>query len=165
MVTDSRLSSIVTRVKFGACRERMWEGLVFFEQIAQPPPLFLRLLLPRPIGAEGRKSHVGDESVCRYETGHLLKRVTHVERGRHYGFEITDQQLAIGRGIRLSGGCYSLSELPDGSTEIALKTRYTSVRRPRWLWKTIEAAVCHRFHRHILGAIRRSLEPKSGAAR
>ena len=157
-MTAPRVDSITTRMNFAASPERAWDGLVFFEQIVQPPPLFLRLLLPRPIGAVGSKSRVGDESVCRYRTGHLLKRVTHVERGRHYGFEVVRQDLVVGRGITLSGGCYSLRELPDGSTEVALKTRYESARRPRWLWKTIEAAVCHRFHRHILGAIRRNLE-------
>ena len=154
-------------MKFAASPERAWDGLLFFEQIAHRPPLFLRLVLPQPIGSEGRKSRVGDESLCRYETGHLLKRVIDVERGRHYGFEIVRQDLVVGGGITLSGGCYSLRELPGGSTEVALKTRYTSARTPRWLWSRVEAAVCHRFHRHILGAIRRNVESpgtKSAAA-
>ena len=154
MVRPSGASSIVTRMRFDVSPDRAWAGLIFFEQIGKPPPLFLRLLLPRPVGSEGRKSEVGDESVCRYETGRLVKRITHVEPGRHLGFEIVDQNLAFARGIRLSGGCYSLREREDGSTDVALKSRFISLRRPRWFWRGVEAFVCHRFHRHILGAIR-----------
>lgn len=151
-------ASIVTRMRFAASPERAWEGLVFYEQIAERPPLHLRLLLPRPIRTEGCKSEVGDEVRCVYEGGFLLKRVTRIDRGRHYGFEVGEQRLAVGGGMRLSGGAYTLRELPDGSTEMALETRYASPRRPRWLWRSIEAAICHTFHRHILGAIRRNVE-------
>ena len=151
-------TSIVTRMRFAASPERVWEGLVFFEQIAERPPLHLRLLLPRPLRTEGRKSEVGDEVRCVYEGGYLLKRVTQIDRARRYGFEIGEQNLAVSGGMRLAGGAYTLRELPDGSSEIALETRYVSPRRPRWLWWSIEAAICHTFHRHILGAIRRSVE-------
>ncbi len=150
--------SVVTRMRFTASPERAWEGLVFYEQIAERAPLHLRLLLPRPIGTEGRKSEVGDEVRCLYDGGFLLKRVTRIDRGRHYGFEVAEQNLAVGGGMRLSGGAYTLRKLPDGRSEMALETRYVSPRRPRWLWQSIEAAICHTFHRHILGAIRRNVE-------
>ncbi|MGH9440658.1 MAG: hypothetical protein ACRD16_00120 [Thermoanaerobaculia bacterium] len=156
-MTDPKLRSIVTRMELAASPESTWIGLIFFEQIAQPPPLLLRLLLPRPIGSKGEKSRVGDEAVCLYRTGHLRKRVTHVEPGRSYGFEVVEQSLAVGGGIRLSGGRYSLREIPGGSTEIKLETRYVGFRRPRWVWNAIEETVCHRFHRHILRAIRQNL--------
>ena len=77
----------------------------------------------------------------------------------------SSRTLAIGRGIRLTGGSYTLLELPDGSTRIELETRYVSSVRPRWLWRRIEAAVCHAFHRHILGAMRRELEAQGSRAR
>ncbi len=152
------VASIVTRMKFAASPERVWEGLMFYEQIAERPPLHLRVLLPRPIRTEGRKSEVGDEVRCLYESGFLLKRVTRIDRGRHYGFEVGEQNLSVGGGMRVSGGAYTLRELPDGSSEMALETRYVSPRRPRWLWQSIEAAICHTFHRHILTAIRRNVE-------
>ncbi len=49
-------TSIVTRMRFAASPERVWHGLMFYEQIEERPPLHLRLLLPRPIRTEGRKS-------------------------------------------------------------------------------------------------------------
>lgn len=153
--------SVVTRMRFAAKSERVWDGLIFFEQIPDRPALHLRLLLPIPVRTEGRKSNVGDEVRCVYQFGSLLKRVTRVDLGRHYGFDIVEQDLAIGGGIRLSGGSYTLRALPDGSTEVEVETRYVSRRRPHWLWSRVEAAVCHGFHRHILNAMKRDAE--SGA--
>ena len=150
--------SIGTRMKFAAPPERVWSGMIYFEQISSPPPWVLRLLLPVPLRTEGRKSQVGDEANCLYRVGHLQKRVTLAERCRHYAFEIVEQNLAFGGGIQLLGGSYSLRALPGGSTELELRTRYLSRRRPHWLWKRLEAAVCHEFHRHILNAMKRDVE-------
>jgi hypothetical protein len=151
-------TSIVTRMNFMATPEQVWCGLMFYEQIEEAPPLLLRLLLPLPIRTDGSKSAVGDEAMCLYEGGHLLKRVTHVDACRHYGFDIVEQSLAVGGGLMLSGGCYTLLELPGRRTNVAVTTRYVSRRRPGWLWKPIEAIVCHLFHRHLLSAMRRKVE-------
>jgi hypothetical protein len=155
-----RPTSVVTRMKFAAAREEVWRGLMFYEQIEEPPPLHLRLLLPLPIRTDGAKSEVGDEAMCLYERGHLVKRVTYVDRGRHYDFEVVEQNLAVGGGLKLSGGCYTLRELPGGRTEVAVTTRYLGRRRLGWLWKPIEAAVCHLFHHHLLSAMRRKVEAR-----
>lgn len=131
---------------------------MLYEQIPERPPLHLRLLLPVPVRAEGRKSPIGEEIRCVYEAGYLLKRTTRIERLQHYGFDVVEQDLAIGGGIRLVSGSYRLRELPGGATQIELETQYVSCRRPAWLWRPIEAAVCHAFHRHILRAMRRDVE-------
>jgi hypothetical protein len=150
-------TSVVTRMNFAAPPEQVWDGLMFYEEIDALPPLHLRLLLPVPIRTEGSKSAVGDETICVYEGGHLLKRVTQIDSCRHYGFDVVEQDLAVG-GTILSGGCYTLRELPGRGTEVAITTRYTSPKRPGWLWKPIEATVCHMFHRHLLSSMRRKIE-------
>lgn len=154
-------TSVITRLNFAASPENVWEGLMFYEQIGKRPPLLLRLLLPNPIRTEGRKSEVGDEVTCHYVSGHLLKRVTHVTRGRNYTFEVTEQNLTLGGGIKLSGGGYTLRRLSDGCTEVAITTQYRSPKRPRWLWMRIEAVVCHSFHRQILSAMRSKLSSQT----
>ena len=151
-------TSIATRMKFAVAPERVWERLMFYEQIEQRPPLHLRLLLPVPLRIEGLRPSVGEELKCSYESGHLLKRVTNIERWRHYGFKVIEQDLKVGGGLTLSGGCYALRALASGGTEVTVTTRYESPRRPRWLWKPIEAAVCHMFHRHLLSAMRQKAE-------
>jgi hypothetical protein len=152
--------SIATRMTFAASAEEVWNRLMFYEQIDQRPPAYLRMLLPVPIRTVGRKSHVGDQARCLYEGGHLIKRVTQVEPGRLYAFQIVEQMLAVGGGMRLSGGEYTLDERASDRTEVQLTTHYASRKWPRWLWEPMEATVCHAFHRHILGAMRRSVESR-----
>jgi hypothetical protein len=155
---EEQSTSIVTRAQVAVLPELVWDGLVFYEQIGELPPLLLRLLLPLPIRTEGRKAEVGDVAKCVYELGYLLKQTTQIDRGCYYEFAVVEQNLAVRGGIRLVSGSYTLSELPDGRTEVAINTRFVSPKRPRWLWKPVEAALCHMFHRHILGAVRRNTE-------
>jgi hypothetical protein len=131
---------------------------MFYESIEGAPPLHLRLLLPRPIRTQGSKSNVGDQATCLYQGGHLLKRVTFIDRNRLYEFSVVEQNLVVGIGVQLSGGCYALRALANGHTELSITTHYSSSNRPRWLVRPIEAAVCHMFHRYLLGAIRRKAE-------
>ena len=155
-----RSESIVTRMTLAALPDQVWDALMFYEEIEEPPPLHLRLLLPLPIRTHGSKLAVGDEAKCLYEEGHLLKRVTHIDPCRHYGFEVVEQHLVVGGGLILSGGCYTLRGLSSRATELAVTTRYVSRKRPGWLWKPIEATVCHMFHRYLLSAIRRGVESR-----
>ena len=163
MTGAERHSTIETRMKFATSPEQVWTGLMFYEQIEERPPLHQRLFLPMPIGTEGSKSNVGDKVRCSYASGHLVKCITQVDLGRRYAFEVVEQNLAISGGLTLSGGSYALSVLSDGGTEVAVTTRYFSLRRPRWLWKPIEAAGCHIFHRHLLSAMRRKIESGPGS--
>jgi hypothetical protein len=146
--------SVVTASDVPASPGETWNALMLFEEIGDRPPVLLRLLLPRPLRTEGRWSAAGDVARCLYEEGHLLKRMTRVERGRYCAFEVIEQRLTIASGIRLEGGSYTLSPVPEGSTRIELQTRYFSPLRPAWFWRFVETALCHVFHRHILRAIR-----------
>jgi hypothetical protein len=157
-------SAVVTEAKFSASPARVWETLLFYEEIGRRPPLHLRLMLPTPVRTEGPRGSIGDETRCVYEGGHLLKRVIRIERWKHFGFEVAEQALSVGPGIRLTGGSYSLRELSDGSTRVELETRYVSPGRPAWFWRPIETAVCHAFHRHILGEMRRDAESVGSVA-
>ncbi len=149
---------VVTRIAVEATPEKLWERLLFYEQIDEPPPFHLRLLLPVPIETVGKKTEVGDEARCLYRGGHLIKRVTGLEPPNRYAFEVIEQELDVGGGMRLSGGEYVLRPLAPGRTELEVTTRYVSPKAPRWFWEPIEQMVCHSFHRHILNAMRREAE-------
>lgn len=154
--------SVTTSQDFLAPPEIVWDALLFYEEITECPPLVLRLLLPKPIGTEGCKREVGREVKCRYEGGHLIKRITEINHQRSYTFEVTEQALALG-GIRLLGGNYALSTIDEGQTRVDLTTRYTSPKRPRWLCRWIEAGVCHLFHRYILTTVQSNLSRRQPA--
>ncbi|KPK16172.1 MAG: hypothetical protein AMJ62_06710 [Myxococcales bacterium SG8_38] len=147
--------AVITRMVFDAAPAQAWSSLMFYEEIGARPPLYLRLLLPVPIRTEGKAAQVGNEAKCLYEGGYLLKRTTDIQPDQLYEFEVAEQRLSIGGGMRLSGGRYTLHALEDGRTEVSVETRYVSNKRPRWLWRPLEAMVCHWFHRYLLASMRR----------
>lgn len=151
-------ATIITRATFPTSRAKTWQSLLFYEEVKERPPIHLRLLLPVPIRTEGDKKRVGGEAMCLYEGGHLLKRTTRIEEGTLYEFEVAEQALAVGGSMRLSGGRYTLRELGPNLTEVAVETRYTSTKWPRWFWGPLERFVCHMFHRFLLGSMRRKAE-------
>jgi hypothetical protein len=156
--------SVVTSMELTAPAGDVWDRLMFYEQVEEPPPWLLRLLLPIPLRTEGRPRAVGDEIRCVYQGGDLSKRVTGMTRGWNYEFEVARQNLALLGGIRLVGGSYTLIPLASGSTRLALKTLYTSPWRPRWLCGWIEEKICHLFHRHILKAMRDAAPSRAAEA-
>ncbi len=165
MSAELKSAVVETRMRFAATAGQLWRSLMFYEQIDEPPPWYLRLLLPRPIRTEGEKSAVGDEALCLYEGGHLVKRITGIVPGRRYEFAVVEQRLAFGAAIQLSGGSYALRQLAAGRTELCVTTHYTGGRHPRWAWRPIEAAFCHLFHRHLLVSIgRKAGSPLPNAA-
>lgn len=157
--------SVVTRMCLPVSPARAWQGLMFFEEVTRRPPRLLRFALPTPLRAEGPRSQVGDETRCVYEEGHLVKRITRVDERRHYAFVVVHQELQIAGGIRLAGGSYTLTELPGETTRLEIETSYRGALHPRALWKPLEAAVCHAFHRHLLGAIRHEATDHGAALR
>lgn len=145
--------TVTTRVTFAGTPESLWERMMFYEDVTKPPPWILRTLLPVPVRSEGEKSRVGEAVLCRYRSGHLVKRVTGIDRTRRYEFVIAEQDLRM-RGIILLGGSYAFRKLPHDRTEVSLETVYRSRNRPRWLWSRLEVALCHVFHHNILNGMR-----------
>jgi hypothetical protein len=154
--TDA-LTTVSTQMTFPSSASDAWRAMMFYEQIESRPPLYLRLLLPVPIGTKGDASTVGGESLCLYEGGHLIKRAKRVEAPFLYEFEVIEQKLRVGGTMKLSGGSYHLRETAGG-TVVTVVTNYTSYKRPRWFWRPLEAFVCHVFHRFLLRAMRRRAE-------
>lgn len=155
--TPSQAASITTHMTFAASSDKVWDGLMFYEEIDNRPPPYLRLLLPIPIRTEGKVSEVGAEVMCLYEGGHLLKRITRIEPGRLYEFNVAEQSISVGGSMRLCGGGYTLREISDGTTEVTVETRYTSNKWPRWFWRPLESMVCHWFHHYLLRSMRHKI--------
>lgn len=151
--------SVTTRMTIAATPDLIFRLLMFYEEIGQSPPFFLRLLLPVPVGTKGSVSQVGDEVKCMYKRGeYLKKRITRIMPGEFYEFEVTRQMLTLRGNIRLSGGCFRLRELSYGKTEVSVKTRYYHTRRSPWYWILLERKVCQSFHRYLLGSIYQKIE-------
>lgn len=154
-------NSVVTKFIFNSPPEKVWNELVFYENIKKKKPLQLRLLLPVPIRNVGDISKVGDETICLYDGGHMRKRITQILKNELYEFEIMEQELSLKLGIKLLGGHYKLQRLPGGRTEVTAVTNYDSYMLPRWIWRPVEFSVCHWFHNYLLNSINENVRSKN----
>lgn len=146
---DAVSEAVVTRIRFNASPEEVWNHIMLYEEVPGRPPFLLRALLPQPIRTEGDKTHVGATVRCVYTEGDLVKRITAVEPPHFLQFEVVEQRLGIeGCSLTLSGSYQVYSY--GASTEVVLVTNYLAFLIPRSLWRPLEAILVTQLHRHIL---------------
>ena len=153
---NPRGEAVETALHLNATPEEVWQGILFYEEVPRRPLWFLRIFLPRPIRTDGQKMRLGAIVRCTYDGGHLLKRITAVERARLVRFDVLEQRLGVEDCVSMRQGSYEIRAAEAGS-EVLLTTRYHSHLRPRWLWRPLERCLAHRVHRHILDGMRAAL--------
>lgn len=155
---------VSTTLSFPADPEAVWASIVTYEEVKRPAPLWLRLLLPQPVGTKGDKTQPGAAIPCLYRGGHLTKRIRTVEAPYYLSFDVTDQHLGIERFLMARRGSYEISPAGEHGSVVELVTCYEGRLRPRWLWRPIEAAIAHAFHRHVLAGMREEVAQCSTSA-
>jgi hypothetical protein len=148
------VAEVSTSSIFDTSLQQAWDSIVFYEEVAHDRPLVLKLGLPRPLRAEGRKGAVGDIERCVYEKGYLVKRITRVEGPRLLAFDVIEQHLHFEHDVELEGGSFVLTPLGESRTRVVLTTRYRRLLRPAWLWEPMERHIIHTLHAHVLEGMR-----------
>ena len=153
IAAQSTRLTLASHLTIAASAERVWASLQFYEELDSPPPLLLRLFLPRPIAVPSAAPELGRETTLRYAGGHYARRVVRHEPPRSHEFEVTEQRIAKDRGVILVGGAYALRKFGPNHTDLSITTVYSSRLRPRWLFQPLESVICRRLQRHLLEAI------------
>lgn len=133
----------------------VFDRLVFYEEVQHEPPWLLRLALPKPQGATGRMDRVGEIRRCLYDTGHITKQVTEVQRPKRIAFTVIEQNIHFERDVALRGGDFTLTPLGPDHTQLSLTTEYEPLLSPRWLWRPMETVVIRTLHDHVLEGVAR----------
>jgi hypothetical protein len=145
--------SVATSLFFQASPEIVWQRMLSYEEVSRRPPLILRALLPLPLRTEGDKTCPGADVRCLYGGGDLVKRITVVDAPHLLEFDVVQQRLGIESCITAIGGSYRIRS-SGGQAEIVLTTNYSGFLQPRYLFRSVERFLAHRFHRHILEGMR-----------
>jgi hypothetical protein len=142
--------NVVSRAMIGVPPQDAHARIVFFEEVKRPPPVLLRLGLPRPLYTTGSAEAPGDLKVCVYDRGVLTKRISRVQRGRLFEFDIVEQRLGLEHDVRLLDGRFELEPAGPDRTLVRLTTTYVPLLSPRWCWRPFERLAVHALHSHVL---------------
>jgi len=156
---DAAKESVATSLYFAARPDRVWEGLLFYEEVPGRPPFPLNVFLPDPVRTEGGKGTVGASVRCIYQDGDLVKCITAVQAPHFIRFDVLDQRLGIEGCAVARGGSYELRASGTG-TEMVASTQYTAHLHPRWMWRPVEKLVMGQLHGHVLRGMRKAIDAR-----
>ena len=145
--------TLVSHSTIAASAERVWNSLQFYEELVTPPPLLLRLFLPRPIPAPAGTQELGRETTLHYAGGHYARRVVRCDPPHSYEFEVIEQRLTQDRGVKLLYGAYAVRKVDADHTDLSITTVYSTRLGPRWLMQWLETMICRRLQHHLLAEI------------
>lgn len=158
------LEVVDTELTMHATPQECWDAMQFYEEVAHPPPLILRIGLVRPLYTEGSSRQPGDVKRCVYNKGHIVKVVRSARPAEALEFDVSEQRIGYERDFRLVDGSFTFVPVSEGATRVVLRTRFEPRLGPRWAWRPFERYAVHTIHGHVLEGMRRQAEarPRSG---
>ncbi len=160
-------TSVVVRAPIG----RIWQTVIAFPKISEPPTGIFRCGIAYPIEARIDGSGVGAIRNCVFSTGSFVEPITRWEAPTLLAFDVSSspppmRELSLYEHVEaphLHGqmvshrGQFRLAER-DGQVVLEGTTWYTHTLCPQWYWGPISDYMIHRIHERVLNHIKRTSE-------
>jgi hypothetical protein len=168
-----RTHQVVTTIEVDAPIQEVWDEVVAFEKITEPPEGIFKLGIAYPIEARIEGSGVGAVRYCIFSTGPFIEPITKWEEPNLLCFDVTsspppmDELSPWGKittphlqntivsekgQFRLTGG--------DGKTILEGTTWYHQNIYPDIYWSKISSTIIHWIHLRVLNHIKQCAEKK-----
>jgi hypothetical protein len=165
------LRAVTTSVVTGAPIERVWQTVIAFPKIPDPPTGIFRCGIAYPIEARIEGSGVGAIRHCVFSTGSFVEPITRWEAPSLLAFDVSSspppmRELSLYEHVEaphLHGhmvshrGQFRLFER-DGRVVLEGTTWYTHTLSPQWYWGPISDHMIHQIHERVLNHIKRVSE-------
>jgi hypothetical protein len=163
---------VATAVVIDASPLEVWQHVIAFEELTEPPEWYFRLGIACPERARIEGRGVGAVRHCEFTTGSFVEPITVWQPGRRLAFDVTDQPAPmfemspyrhvhpphLDGYLRSNRGEFRLLELPDGRTRLEGRTWYEFDMFPGWYWTAWSDSLIHRIHLRVLRHIRHLAE-------
>ncbi|MGA4579171.1 hypothetical protein [Limisphaera sp. VF-2] len=170
-----RLHEVTTRVEVRAPIQSVWDEVIAFDKIDEPPKGWFRLGIAYPVEARIEGDGPGALRYCVFSTGAFLERITRWEAPVALEFDVISnppplQELSPwGRieaphaagAFSAERGVFRLCEA-NGETVLEGTTWYRQNMSPGLYWRNISDLVIHAIHRRVLEQIKKRAEEKYG---
>ena len=166
-----QVRSVTSSVIVNAPAGRVWDIVVAFPQISEPPGGIFQLGVAYPVEARIEGQGVGAIRYCTFSTGSFVEPITDWERPKLLAFNVTAnpepmKEFSFYKKVHaphLHGymvsrrGQFRLIER-DGHVVLEGTTWYTHSLYPLWYWGLISDGIIHRIHGRVLNHIKRIAE-------
>jgi uncharacterized membrane protein YhaH (DUF805 family)/uncharacterized protein YndB with AHSA1/START domain len=169
---------VVSTIVIDAPPQQVWDAVVAFNRIEDPPSWLGRLGIAYPIEAEIRGTGVGAVRYCRFSTGPFVEPITAWEEPHRLAFDVRSHPAPLEEWspyasvvtphledyFRSVRGEFRLVELPNGSTRLEGSTWYTLDIHPVAYWSVLAEPLLHRIHTRVFRQIQRDAHRVTNAA-
>jgi hypothetical protein len=165
------LREVRTSVRVDASLAEVWQMVVAFPEMTEPPHGIFRLGIAYPIKARMEGSGVGAMRYCTFSTGDFVEPITVWDAPNRLSFDVTqnpspmrelspyaDLDVPHLHGHMVSKkGQFRLTE-EDGGVLLEGTTWYTHTLSPQWYWGILSDQIIHRIHLRVLYHIKHEAE-------
>jgi uncharacterized membrane protein YhaH (DUF805 family) len=158
---------VTTSIEVDAPPERVWQNVIGFSELEEPPDWFFRLGIAYPKRARIEGEGVGAVRHCEFSTGAFVEPVTTWMPPRRLAFDVVGQPPPMAEWspypihprhldgyVRSIGGQFDLLPLPGGRTHLEGTTRYVLSMSPAIYWTPYTDAIIHAVHWRVLRHVR-----------
>jgi uncharacterized membrane protein YhaH (DUF805 family) len=167
--------SVATTVEIAAPPDVVWEHVVSFSELDEPPGFPFRAGIAYPLRARIEGSGVGAVRHCEFSTGAFVEPITAWEPPRRLAFDVVSQpppmsELSPYRDLhpphldgyfRSQAGEFLLEPLPGGRTRLTGTTWYALDLQPAAYWSLWCDALVHAIHARVLRHVARLSEARA----
>lgn len=163
--------AVTTSVEVRAPVDAVWDQVIAFPRISEPPTGIFRFGIAYPIEARIDGSGVGAVRHCVFSTGSFVEPITRWEKPSLLAFDVTSspppmRELSIYEHVNaphLHGHMVSHRgqfHLTDSGGVVRLEgtTWYSHTLAPQWYWGPITDYLIHEIHGRVLNHIKRTTE-------
>lgn len=169
---DPPIRSVTTTLEIDAPIDAIWQTVISFPKISEPPTGLFRAGIAYPIEARIDGEGVGAVRYCVFSTGSFVEPITVWDAPHHLAFDVTEnpppmRELSLYQDLdvpHLHGhmvskkGEFRLEETASGSVVLTGRTWYTHSMKPTFYWGPISDQIIHRIHRRVLEHIKAEAE-------
>ena len=171
---DGASFSVSTSVVINAKIEDVWDTVIAFPEIPDPPKGIFRLGIAYPVEARIEGDGVGAVRYCTFSTGSFVEPITEWDAPHRLSFDVTENPPPM-KEISIYGdmhaphlhghmvskkGQFQLSER-DGKVLLEGTTWYTHSISPGFYWGLVSDEIIHRIHLRVLNHIKKHSEKRT----
>lgn len=169
---SSPILEVRSQVLIEAPPEVVWENVIRFSDIEEPPTGILATGVAYPLRAVIHGEGVGAVRHCEFSTGAFVEPITIWDAPKRLAFDVTSQpepmsELSPYRDIHpphLEGsfrsirGEFRLTKIREGETLLEGSTWYQIDMGPRDYWRVWTDSIIHQIHMRVLNHIKKEVE-------